>query len=129
MASHTEELREMALDDLDLRLAQRKQELFNLRFQLVTGQLDNSTRVGQVRREVARILTIQREREIADAEALEAAESGAPAPEPAPIGRKAARAARRAAVATAKESAAVAEPAPADNDAADDEIEQESSDV
>jgi len=72
MPSHTEELREMDLDELDQRLAQRKQELFNLRFQVVTGRLDNTSRIGQVRREVARILTIQREREIADAEALAA---------------------------------------------------------
>jgi len=70
MPSHTEELREMDLDELDQRLAQRKQELFNLRFQVVTGRLDNTSRIGQVRREVARILTVQREREIADAEAL-----------------------------------------------------------
>jgi len=85
MPSHTEELREMDLDELDQRLAQRKQELFNLRFQVVTGRLDNTSRIGQVRREVARILTIQREREIADAEALAAGTApSAPVRVPAP---------------------------------------------
>lgn len=63
-----------ALDDSDLatRLDESRQELFNLRFQLVTGQLDNSARMNAVRRDIARISTIQREREIEAAEALEA---------------------------------------------------------
>jgi large subunit ribosomal protein L29 len=68
------ELREMMDDELFNRLADAKQELFNLRFQLVTGQLDNYARLPQVKREVARINTILREREIAAAEAIEAAE-------------------------------------------------------
>jgi large subunit ribosomal protein L29 len=59
------------------RLAEAKQELFNLRFQHATGQLDNHTRLGQVRRDVARIQTLLREREIAAAEALEASRVGA----------------------------------------------------
>ena len=64
-----EQLRELDADELDGRLADAKQELFNLRFQLVTGQLDNVARIGQVRKEVARIRTILREQEIAAAEA------------------------------------------------------------
>jgi large subunit ribosomal protein L29 len=68
-----EELRQMDGDELRSRLGETKQELFNLRFQLVTGQLDNSERLGQVRRDVARMLTVLREREIEEAEALEAA--------------------------------------------------------
>ena len=71
-ATTTSELREMDLDELESRLGQAKLELFNLRFQVVTGRLDNTARLGQVRREVARILTILREREIESAEALEA---------------------------------------------------------
>ena len=65
------------LDDASLveRLGEAKQELFNLRFQHVTGQLDNSARLGQTRREIARISTELRAREIAAAEA--AAEEGA----------------------------------------------------
>jgi large subunit ribosomal protein L29 len=64
------ELRE--LDDTQLlsRLTDAKQELFNLRFQHATGQLDNSARLGEVKRDVARLLTVLREREIAAAEAL-----------------------------------------------------------
>jgi len=52
-------------------LAEAKAELFNLRFQHVTGKLDNYARIGQVRRDVARIMTILRQREIAAAEAGE----------------------------------------------------------
>jgi large subunit ribosomal protein L29 len=66
------ELRDLGDDDLVTRLADAKQELFNLRFSHVTGQLDNSARLGQVRREIARINTVLRQREIAAAEALEA---------------------------------------------------------
>ncbi len=67
----TAELRNMETEELENRLSEVRQEQFNLRFQLVTGQLDNYSRVGQVRREVARIETILREREIAAAEAAE----------------------------------------------------------
>jgi len=65
------ELREMDDDELSTRLVEAKQELFNLRFQHVTGQLDNYARLGQVRRDVARIIGLLREREIAAAEAAE----------------------------------------------------------
>ncbi len=58
------------------KLADARRELFNLRFQLATGQLDNTARMGQVRRDIARILTVLRTREIAEAEAL-ATEGGA----------------------------------------------------
>ena len=62
------ELRTMSDGELLRRLDESKAELFNLRFQHATGQLDNHTRLGQVRREVARIHTLVREREIAVAE-------------------------------------------------------------
>jgi large subunit ribosomal protein L29 len=55
-------------DELTARLGDSRRELFNLRFQLATGQLDNPARVPQVRREVARMLTILRAREILEAE-------------------------------------------------------------
>ena len=63
------------LGDTDLveKLADSKEELFNLRFQNVTGQLSNYSRISEVKREVARIRTELRSREIAAAEALEAA--------------------------------------------------------
>jgi large subunit ribosomal protein L29 len=67
------ELRELSDADLDQRLVESKHELFNLRFQLATGKQDNSARLGQVRKEVARIATLLREREIEAAEAAEAA--------------------------------------------------------
>ena len=70
------ELREMDDSELLTMLAEAKQELFNLRFQNATGQLDNYARLGQVKKEVARINTILREREIEAAEAQEREASG-----------------------------------------------------
>ena len=67
------ELRELTVDELEVRLAEAKTELFNLRFQLATGKQDNSSRLGHVRKDIARILTLLREREIEAAEALQAA--------------------------------------------------------
>lgn len=58
-------------DELVATLVDAKEELFNLRFQHATGQLDNYRRLGQLKREIARINTKLREREIAAAEALE----------------------------------------------------------
>jgi large subunit ribosomal protein L29 len=70
MAKTAESLRDVGDSELFDRLAQAKEELFNLRFQHVNGQLDNSARRGVVRKQVARINTELREREIAAAEAL-----------------------------------------------------------
>ena len=67
------ELREADESELETRLAEAKQELFNLRFQIVTGQLDNSARINTVRKDIARILTVLREKEIEAAEAGESA--------------------------------------------------------
>jgi large subunit ribosomal protein L29 len=58
------ELRDLGAEELAERLESFKEELFNLRFQLATGQLDNPMRIKEVRRDVARILTILREREL-----------------------------------------------------------------
>jgi large subunit ribosomal protein L29 len=71
MASKAAELRELNDAELVQRLAEAKEEHFNLRFQAATGQLDNSARLGEVRRHVARLATLLREREIAAAEASE----------------------------------------------------------
>jgi len=66
------EIRDLGEVELLERLESLKEELFNLRFQLATGQLDNPMRIKQVRHEVARILTVLREREIeAELEELE----------------------------------------------------------
>ena len=64
MARVVAEFRELADDELFARLESNKEELFNLRFQLATGQLDNPMRVRQVRHDVARILTVLRERHL-----------------------------------------------------------------
>ena len=64
------ELRNMDDDELERRLVESKQELFNLRFQHVTGQLDNYARLGQLKKDVARINTLLREREIQAAESV-----------------------------------------------------------
>jgi len=55
------ELRELVPADLAQRLEEGEQELFNLRFQLATGRLENVSRIGMVRKEVARIRTLQGE--------------------------------------------------------------------
>ena len=55
-------------DELAARLGDSRRELFNLRFQLATGQLDNPARIGQVKHDVARMLTVLRTREILEAE-------------------------------------------------------------
>jgi large subunit ribosomal protein L29 len=74
MAKTSESLRDVSDGELYDQLAQAKEELFNLRFQHVTGQLDNTARLGVVRKQVARVNTELREREIAAADALAADE-------------------------------------------------------
>jgi large subunit ribosomal protein L29 len=64
-------------DELAARLGDSRRELFNLRFQLATGQLDNPSRIGYVRRDVARMLTVLRTREILEAEGAYVAPSAA----------------------------------------------------
>jgi len=58
------DLRELADDDLATKLREAKEELFNLRFQGATGQLESHGRLRAVRRDIARIYTIMREREL-----------------------------------------------------------------
>ena len=56
------EFRDMSLDQLDDQLVRLKREQFNLRFQAASGQLENTARVRQVRRDIARVKTIAREK-------------------------------------------------------------------
>ena len=56
------ELRELSDDQLDQKMAETRQELFNLRFQTATGVLENSARLRHAKREIARILTVKHER-------------------------------------------------------------------
>src|SRR3989442_14410505 len=64
MPSKAVELRELPDDELYVRIESAKEELFNLRFQLATGQLDNTARLKELRHDVARLATVLREREI-----------------------------------------------------------------
>jgi large subunit ribosomal protein L29 len=64
MSTTTDELRELHDDELETRLREAKEELFNLRFQMATGQLDNNRRLRTVKHDIARIYTILREREL-----------------------------------------------------------------
>ena len=57
------DLRDLTDDEIERRLAETRQELFNLRFQSATGALENSARLTHAKREIARILTIRNERE------------------------------------------------------------------
>ncbi len=63
------ELRQLGDNELVERLGETRRALFNLRFQLATGQLDDSARLREVRKDIARLATFVREREIAAAEA------------------------------------------------------------
>ena len=65
-------LDDLSADELLVKLAESKDDLFKLRFQHATGQLTNYKRLGQVRRDVARVMTRLRDLEIAEAEAQEA---------------------------------------------------------
>ena len=59
------EIRELTDDEVVEALRTSRQELFNLRFQHATGALENTTRMGQVKKDIARLLTLQRERDAA----------------------------------------------------------------
>ena len=62
--SLTNELRELGTEELLARLREAKEELFNLRFQMATGQMDNNRRLRTVRHDIARVYTVMREREL-----------------------------------------------------------------
>jgi len=64
------EISEYDTEELERQLGETRRELFNLRFQLATGQLDNVSRINHVRKDVARMLTELRNREIAEAEGM-----------------------------------------------------------
>ena len=66
------EIRDLPLADIQQRLTDTKEELFNLRFQNATGQLDNYKRLTELRKDVARLKTILREHELAQDEAAAA---------------------------------------------------------
>ena len=59
-------IRELATSEIELKVKSLKEELFNLRFQLATGQLENTARIREVRKAIARMKTVIREREISE---------------------------------------------------------------
>jgi large subunit ribosomal protein L29 len=64
MSMKAKELRDYSEKELDGRLSELKIELFNLRFQMATGHLENPMRIREVRKDIARVKTIKREREL-----------------------------------------------------------------
>ncbi len=62
----TRELRDYSYEELTQRLKEAKEELFNLRFQAATGQLDNTSMIVQTKRDIARICTVIREQELGE---------------------------------------------------------------
>lgn len=120
------EIAEYGDEELASRLEETRRELLNLRFQLATGQLDNSARLGHVRKDIARMLTELRNREIAEAEGIAFEELPAhqaaarQRSEDAAVGRVRSTAGERKAAARAAEEAA-AEATASDEAAADDE--------
>ncbi|EON70984.1 50S ribosomal protein L29 [Lysinibacillus sp. NPDC048646] len=60
------EIRDLATSEIELKVKSLKEELFNLRFQLATGQLENTARIREVRKAIARMKTVIREREISE---------------------------------------------------------------
>ena len=58
------ELKELTVDELKTKLTELKEELFNLRFQLAVNQLENTSRIGAVKKDIARVSTILRQREL-----------------------------------------------------------------
>jgi large subunit ribosomal protein L29 len=71
------DMRELNEEELVLRLREAKEELFNLRFQMATGQLDNNRRLRTVKHDIARIYTVMRERELGLSVAPDASTEGA----------------------------------------------------
>jgi large subunit ribosomal protein L29 len=122
------EVSEYDTEELERQLSETRRELFNLRFQLATGQLDNFSRINHVRKDVARMLTELRNREIAEAEGMAMDELPAHQAaarrrtEDAALGRSKTTASERRAAARAEDEA---EEDPADHDDAvdtDDEV-------
>ncbi len=65
MAMRAKEIRDLSERELTTRFKELKEELFNLRFQNAVGQLDNAMRIRSIKRDIARVKTVQRERELA----------------------------------------------------------------
>ncbi len=66
---NTKEIRELTIAELNEKLGKLKEELFNLRFQLAINQLDNPMRITEVKKDIARVKTVIREKELLDSKA------------------------------------------------------------
>lgn len=125
------QIAEFDTEELENQLGESRRELFNLRFQLATGQLDNFSRISQVRKDVARMLTELRMREIAEAEGVAAEElPGHRAAvrrreEDEALGRSRTTAAERRAAARAAEEEAEADRAHAEEELAEEELAED----
>ena len=129
------EIAGMDSEELEMRLNETRRELFNLRFQLATGQLDDPSRLPFARKDIARILTELRAREIAEAEGLALDElpshraAARQQAEDSAAGRvrttSEERAETRRAAAEARRATAAGETDDEDDDAADEAIEEE----
>jgi large subunit ribosomal protein L29 len=125
------EIAEYDTEELETQLSETRRELFNLRFQLATGRLDNFSRLNHVRKDVARMMTELRAREIAEAEGLAAEEIPAHRAaarlrsEDDALGRTRTTAAERRAAAKAEREAADADEADVEDHADADEADVE----
>ncbi len=79
-----DELRVLEADELGMRLRTARRELYELRFRHAVGQLENSSQISKVRHDIARIMTVQRERDFGIAP-VEAVAVGEPEPQPEPV--------------------------------------------
>jgi large subunit ribosomal protein L29 len=93
----------MSLDELDDQLAKLKKEQFNLRFQRASGQLENTSRVREVRRDIARVLTLAVQKRTGTEPAV-SAEAESPTAKAKPAAKAAAKAPRKAAARSAKKT-------------------------
>jgi large subunit ribosomal protein L29 len=103
-AQHISDLRQMEISDLDARLKEVRTELFNLRFQAATGQLENHRQIRNVRRQIAQVLTVIQGRQLGLEEKVAQAPDSAVAPRSKPR-----RGTTRAAAEIAPETEAAAE--------------------
>jgi large subunit ribosomal protein L29 len=117
-AQHISDLRQMEISDLDARLKEVRTELFNLRFQAATGQLENHRQIRQVRRQIAQVLTVIQGRQLGLEEKVAQAPDSAVAPR-----AKSRRGTAPAATEAAPEPETTAEAAPETEAAAEPETE------
>ncbi len=123
------EISEYDTEELERQLGETRRELFNLRFQLATGQLDNVSRINHVRKDVARMLTELRNREIAEAEGLALEELPAHRAaarrrdEDAAKGRDSSTASERRAAARAEAEERIADEAAGDDEGDEDDLD------